>query len=370
MRNKNWSSLVFVLASLASCSVSWGVPVARYGHARGYVGGYRGYSRTPRVYTGGYSRGYRGRFGYNKYNSERYGYHSRVHHTPHGATRPHTQQILKEVLPQKQMDRIIPQREVDRFIPAAVKQDVFSEGGVSPGFRVEINFDEGDTRDIISEPFTNSVENKIVEKPSETDSDSDIVPVISITQQRLIEQIRQQKKQQAELINNIINTDTQQQRPSANTPAPVQPSAAPSPTFAFPPRLPTEQAPNLPVQQPSNPVKQPVLPVQQAVLPVQQAVPTAVQRPLPTVPSVQQPLPLPVQTPTVQSIQVPVQAQPIQPSVQPPRLPVPVLPEAVAAVPGRPVLADDAVLVDTVQSVSTVQNTFVPMPVPAVPSLA
>merc|ERR1712113_996376 len=98
---------------------------------------------------------------------------------------------------------------------------------------------------------------------------------------------------------------------------------------------------------------QPVLPVQQAVLPVQQAVPTAVQRPLPTVPSVQQPLPLPVQTPAVQSIQVPVQAQPIQPSVQPPRLPVPVLPEAVAAVPGRPVLADDAVLVDTVQSIST-----------------
>merc|ERR1712113_88168 len=82
---------------------------------------------------------------------------------------------------------------------------------------------------------------------------------------------------------------------------------------------------------------QPVLPVQQAVLPVQQAVPTAVQRLLPTVPSVQQPLPLPVQTPTV----------------QPPRLPVPVLPEAVAAVPGRPVLADDAVLVDTVQSIST-----------------
>jgi len=368
MRNKNWSSLVCVLASLASCSVSWGVPVARYGHARGYVGGYRGYSRTPRVYTGGYSRGYRGRFGYNKYNSERYGYHSRISHTPHGATRTHTQPILKEVLPQKQIDSFIPQREVDRFIPATVKQEVFSEGGVSPGFRVEINFDEGDTRDIISEPFTNSVENKIVEKQSETDSD--IVPVISTTQQRLIEQIRQQKKQQAELINNIVNTDKQQQRPSANNPAPVQPSADPSPAFKFPPRLPTEQALNLPVQQPSNPVQQPALPVQQAVLPVQQAVPTAVQKPLPTVPSVQQPLPLPVQLPTVQSIQEPVQAQPIQPSVQSPRLPIPVLPEAVAAVPGRPVLADDDVLGDTVQSVSTVQNTFVPMPVPAVPSLA
>jgi len=370
MRNKNWSSLVCVLTSLASCSVSWGVPVARYGHARGYAGGYRGYSRTPRVYTGGYSRGYRGRFGYNKYNSERYGYHSRLHHTLHGATRTHTQPILKEVLPQKQVNSFIPQRELDRFIPAAVKQEVISEGGVSPGFSVEINFDEGDTRDIISEPFTNGVENTIVEKQSETDSDIDIVPVISTTQQRLIEQIKQQKKQQAELINNIVKTDKQQQRPSANNPAPVQPSAAPSPAFTFPPRLPTEQALNLPVQQPSNPVQQPALPVQQAVLPVQQAVPTAVQKPFPTVPSVQQPLPLPVQPPTVQSVQEPVQAQPIQPSVQAPRLPIPVLPEAVAAVPGRPVLADDAVLDDTVQSVSTVQNRFVPMPVPAVPSLA
>merc|ERR1712083_940455 len=351
MRNKNWSSLVCILTSLASCSVSWGVPAARYGHARGYTGGYRGYSRTPRVYTGRYSRGYRGRFGYNKYNSERYGYHSRLHHTPHGATRTHTQPILKEVLPQKQVNSFIPQRELDRFIPAAVKQEVISEGGVSPGFSVEINFDEGDARDIISEPFTNGVENKIVEKQSETDSDIDIVPVISTTQQRLIEQIKQQKKQQAELINNIVKTDKQQQRPSANNPAPVQPSAAPSPAFTFPPRLPTEQAMSLPVQQPSNPVQQPSNPVQQPALPVQQAV-------------------LPVQPSAVQSVQEPVQAQPFQPSVQPPRLPIPVLPEAVAAVPGRPVLADDAVLDDTVQSVSTVQNRFVPMPVPAVPSLA
>merc|ERR1711922_40678 len=99
-------------------------------------------------------------------------------------------------------------------------------------------------------------------------SDIDIVPVISTTQQRLIEQIKQQKKQQAELINNIVKTDKQQQRPSANNPAPVQPSAAPSPAFTFPPRLPTEQALNLPVQQPSNPVQQPSNPVQQPSNPV------------------------------------------------------------------------------------------------------
>jgi len=351
MRNKNWSSLVCVLTSLASCSVSWGVPVSRYGYARGYVGGYRGYSRSPRVYTGGYSRGYRGRYGYNKYNSERHGYHSRVHHTPHVDTRTHTQPILKEVLPQK---------EVDRFIPAAVKQEVFSEGGVSPGFSVQINFDEANTRDIISEPFTNNVENKIVDNNSETaDSDIAIVPVLSTTQQRLIDKIRQQKRQQAEQINNIVSSDRQQQRPATNNLPPLQPSAAPSPAFTFPPRLPTEQTLNLPVQQP--------------VLPVQQALPTAVQPPIPTPPTVQQPLPLPVQPPTVKSIQAAppaVQTQPIQPQVQPPRLPIPVLPEAVAAVPGKPVLGDDAVLVDTVQSVPTVQNTFVPMPVPAVPNLA
>jgi len=348
MRNKNWSSLVCVLTSLASCSVSWGVPVSRYGYARGYVGGNRGYSRSPRVYTGGYSRGYRGRYGYNKYNSERHGYHSRIHHTPHVDTRTHTQPILKEVLPQK---------EVDRFIPAAVKQEVFSEGGVSPGFSVQINFDEDNTRDIISEPFTNNVENKIVDNDSETaDSDIDIVPVLSITQQRLIDKIRQQKRQQAEQINNIVGSDRQQQRPTTNNLPSVQPSAAPSPAFTFPPRLPTEQALNLPVQEP-------VLPVQQPVLPVQQAVPTSVNPPIPTV---QQPLPLPVQAPTVKSIQV----APPAVQTQPTRLPIPVLPEAVAAVPGRPVLGDDAVLVDTVQSVPTVQNTFVPMPVPAVPNLA
>jgi len=342
MRNKNWSSLVCVLTSLASCSVSWGVPVSRYGYARGYVGGYRGYSRSPRVYTGGYSRGYRGRYGYNKYNSERHGYHSRIHHTPHVDTRTHTQPILKEVLPQK---------EVDRFIPAAVKQEVFSEGGVSPGFSVQINFDEANTRDIISEPFTNNVENKIVDNNSETaDSDIDIVPVLSTTQQRLIDKIRQQKRQQAEQINHIVSSDRQQQRPPTNNLPSVQPSAAPSPAFPFPPRLPTEQAPNLPVEQP--------------VLPVQQAAPISVQPPIPTPPTVQQPLPLPVQPPTVKSIQA------APPAVQPPRLPIPVLPEAVAAVPGKPVLGDDAVLVDTVQSVPTVQNTFVPMPVPAVPNLA
>jgi len=137
----------------------------------------------------------------------------------------------------------------------------------------------------------------------------------------------------------------------------VQPSAAPSPAFTFPPRLPTEQALN-------PPVEQPVLPVQQ---------PISVQPPIPTLPTVQQSLPLPVQPPTVKAIQAAppaVQTQPIQPQVQPPRLPIPVLPEAVAAVPGKPVLGDDAVLVDTVQSVPTVQNTFVPMPVPAVPNLA
>ena len=263
-------------------------------------------------------------------------------------TRTHTQPILKEVLPQK---------EVDRFIPAAVKQEVFSEGGVSPGFSVQINFDEDNTRDIISEPFTNNVENKIVDNDSETaDSDIDIVPVLSITQQRLIDKIRQQKRQQAEQINNIVGSDRQQQRPTTNNLPSVQPSAAPSPAFTFPPRLPTEQALNLPVQEP-------VLPVQQPVLPVQQAVPTSVNPPIPTV---QQPLPLPVQAPTVKSIQV----APPTVQTQPTRLPIPVLPEAVAAVPGRPVLGDDAVLVDTVQSVPTVQNTFVPMPVPAVPNLA
>ena len=266
-------------------------------------------------------------------------------------TRTHTQPILKEVLPQK---------EVDRFIPAAVKQEVFSEGGVSPGFSVQINFDEANTRDIISEPFTNNVENKIVDNNSETaDSDIAIVPVLSTTQQRLIDKIRQQKRQQAEQINNIVSSDRQQQRPATNNLPPLQPSAAPSPAFTFPPRLPTEQALNLPVEQP--------------VLPVQQAAPISVQPPIPTPPTVQQPLPLPVQPPTVKSIQAAppaVQTQPIQPQVQPPRLPIPVLPEAVAAVPGKPVLGDDAVLVDTVQSVPTVQNTFVPMPVPAVPNLA
>merc|ERR1711902_382562 len=104
------------------------------------------------------------------------GHHNYPHHV---GTQIHTQPGLEEG---------------DRFIPAEVKQAVTSEGGVSPGFRVEISFDE--PKDIISEPSTNSVD-----QPSESES------ILSTTQKKLVEQITEQKLQQTNEINNIVNTD-------------------------------------------------------------------------------------------------------------------------------------------------------------------
>jgi hypothetical protein len=134
--------LQVLLASLASCSISLGSPVAeaeavsRYG--RGYSG-FRGFglgSRTPRVYSGPYNRGYRGR-----YSSDRHGYHS-VHHK-HILSSPHSQHRVE----------VVAAEEVDRFIPADAKQAgqrIFIQDSVpslgikeqlvNPSFSVQIDF--------------------------------------------------------------------------------------------------------------------------------------------------------------------------------------------------------------------------------------
>merc|ERR1719500_1644026 len=183
---RNWSRLV-LLTSLASCSLSWASPVpeavANYGYR----------SRSPRVYTGQYNRGYQGYRG-------RHGYHTR-----HKA---HSSHVFRQA---QQRVAQLPEKEVDRFIPADLKpagQRVSSEGGVSPSpaFRLEIGFDD-ETRDISSEPFTNSVEKEILRTQSETEelvtepamanivSVEQSLPVLSKTQQKLLAEIRQQTQQ-------------------------------------------------------------------------------------------------------------------------------------------------------------------------------
>jgi len=401
---RNWSRLVLV-TSLASCSLSWASPVpeavASYGYSHGYGRGYTGHygyrSRSPRVYTGRYNRGYQGYRG-------RHGYHTR--HKAHGS------HVFRQA---QQRVALLPQKEVDRFIPADRKpagQRVFSEGGVSPSpaFRLEIGFDD-ETRDISSEPFTNSVENKILDAQSETEelvtepamannvSAEQSLPVLSTTQQRLLAEIRQQTQQQAQQIDNIVSDSMGSQRQedtiTQNTLPPIQSSPPPPTDFKFPPRLAPEQFVLPSVQQTKPTVQQAVPTVQQAVPTVQQTVPT-VQQTVPTVQqtvlAAQQAVPTVQQTvlttqqaaPTVQqavgSLQeavpnllqpLPVLKQPSlpvqSPSVQTPVLPPPVLGEVVPAVPGRPVLEADAV--QPVQPIPSFQSSFIPMPVPAVPGL-
>ena len=110
------------------------------------------------------------------------------------------------------------------------------------------------------------------------------------------------------------------------SPPPIPPPALVTPTFKFPTRIPAEPSVPSPVQQ-SSPT-------------VQTSVPSL---------------------------------------LPPPSRPDTVLPQAVPAVPGRPVLGDDTVQIvptvqpvqfDTVQSIPTVKSSFIPMPVPAVPMLS
>jgi len=348
MRSKNWSNLV-LLASIASCSISLGSPVAegeavsRYG--RGYSGhrGF-GYSRSPRVYSGPYNTGYGGRYGYA---SGRQAYHrAQKKHNQH-------QQVFARLQSQRRFDVVPQQKEVDRFVPAELKetqQRIFiideepvNQQVVSPSFSVEIDFNGDDTRDIVSdtfvqEPFTNSVDNvipiqQVNSEPEElvfnfpsvpavenvsTNSEEQTSPVISRTQQRLIDRIQRQKQQQAQDINSILDADSQEQKPAViqsfpkpeNPPQPVPTKTLLSPGFKFPPRIPAEP-----------------------------------------------PVPFPVQQPL--AVQAPV-----------PALPPPVLPQAIPAVPGRPVLAAGAVQPNAVQTVQNRQSSFIPMPVPAVPMLS
>jgi len=348
MRSKNWSNLV-LLASIASCSISLGSPVAegeavsRYG--RGYSGhrGF-GYSRSPRVYSGPYNTGYGGRYGYA---SGRQAYHrAQKKHNQH-------QQVFARLQSQRRFDVVPQQKEVDRFVPAELKetqQRIFiideepvNQQVVSPSFSVEIDFNGDDTRDIVSdtfvqEPFTNSVDNvipiqQVNSEPEElvfnfpsvpavenvsTNSEEQTSPVISRTQQRLIDRIQRQKQQQAQDINSILDADSQEQKPAViqsipkpqNPPQPIPTKNLLSPGFKFPPRILAEQ-----------------------------------------------PAPSPVQQPLV--VQAPV-----------PALPPPVLPQAIPAVPGRPVLAAGAVQPNAVQTVQNRQSSFIPMPVPAVPMLS
>merc|ERR1711874_552544 len=212
--------------------------------------------------------------------------------------------------------------------------------------------------EISSEPFTNSVENKILDTQSETEelvtepamannvSAEQSLPVLSTTQQRLLTEIRQQTQQQAQQIDNIVSDSMGSQRQedtiTQNTLPPIQSSPPPPTDFKFPPRLAPEQF-VLPSVQQTKPT------VQQAVLAAQQAVPTVQQ----TVGSIEEAVPNLLQP-------LPVLKQPSLP-VQTPVLPPPVLGEVVPAVPGRPVLEADAV--------QPVQSSFIPMPVPAVPGL-
>jgi len=288
------------------------------------------------VYSGLYSRGYRG-----QYSGDRHGYHR--HH------KKHHQHTLPRLQSQRRVD-IVPAEEEDRFIPAALKpagQRIFSGESVpslgitgqavNPSFSVQIDFDD-DARDIISVPFTNSVDNIIpvqqsdpedllfdvpavasVEKLMNTNIVTDrtttvpSVPSVSATQQRLIDQILRQTTQQAQEIENILNDSNEVQdiTEQQNSPTPNPTQSIPTQSFKFPPRIPSEA---------------------------------------PVAPPVQQPLP-----------------------IQPPSLNVPpsVLPQPIPAVPGRPVLAANSVQLNTVQSVQTVQqSSFIPMPVPAVPTLS
>merc|ERR1712128_360335 len=260
------------------------------------------------------------------------------------------QQVFARLQSQRRFDVVPQQKEVDRFVPAELKetqQRIFiideepaNQQVVSPSFSVEIDFNGDDTRDIISdvfaqEPFTNSVDNvipirQVNSEPEElvfnfpsvpavenvsTNSEEQTSPVISRTQQRLIDRIQQQKQQQAQDINSILDADSQEQKPAVipsvpkpqNPPQPIPTKTLLSPGFKFPPRIIAEQPAPSPVQQP---------------LAVQARVPA---------------------------------------------LPPPVLPQGIPAVPGRPVLAAGAVQPNAVQTVQNRQSSFIPMPVPAVP---
>merc|ERR1711874_599293 len=237
--------------------------------------------------------------------------------------------------------------------------------------------------EISSEPFTNSVENKILDAQSETEehvtepdmanivSAEQSLPVLSTTQQRLLAEIRQQTQQQAQQIDNIVSDSMGSQRQedtiTQNTLPPIQPSPPPPTDFKFPPRLAPEQFVFPSVQQTKPTVQQAVPTVQQAVPTVQQTVLTT-QQAAPTVQqavgSLQEAVPNLLQPfPVLKQPSLPVQS----PSVQTPVLPPPVLGEVVPAVPGRPVLEADAV--QPVQPIPSFQSSFIPMPVPAVPGL-
>merc|ERR1711874_757669 len=147
--------------------------------------------------------------------------------------------------------------------------------------------------EISSEPFTNSVENKILDAQSETEehvtepdmanivSAEQSLPVLSTTQQRLLTEIRQQTQQQAQQIDNIVSdsmgSQKQEDTITQNTLPPIQSSPPPPTDFKFPPRLAPEQFVLPSVQQTKPTVQQAVPTVQQTVLKVQQAAPTVQQ---------------------------------------------------------------------------------------------
>lgn len=138
-------------------------------------------------------------------------------------------------------------------------------------------------------------------------------------------------------------------QPSVPSPVPSSPPSKPAVSFPgriMPPSQPAAPALGLPPPQPAVPSPGPIIP------PSQPAVPS----PRPVIPPPQ---------PAVPSRSLPPQ-QPAAPAVglPPPQPAVPSLPEAVPAVPGRPVLSSSSS-----SRPSPVENTFVPMPVPAVPGL-